>query len=268
MRSIATRTFLTSICILSFGLAGCGTDATEDVASSEPSENNATTNSATGVANTVDQPKADVPVAVIETESESESEQPKPTLESALAELEAGVRISLTQSKQLVELSTEDPGNPLVVAAARKVMTDTRSPNWKRIQAMGELIHRHHLGSPELPGMCFSFYRVPGGEDILRSIADDSPDDVTRITAKFWLGYKLKREPEGLELLQEVVDFEGELPFRSSSLQAMATGPLNAAKLVVGKVAPEIVGKDIDGETFKLSDYRGKIVLLDFWGDW
>jgi cytochrome oxidase Cu insertion factor (SCO1/SenC/PrrC family) len=32
-----------------------------------------------------------------------------------------------------------------------------------------------------------------------------------------------------------------------------------------GKRAPEIVGVDADGVSFKLSDYRGKVVLLDFW---
>ena len=36
----------------------------------------------------------------------------------------------------------------------------------------------------------------------------------------------------------------------------------------IGSVAPDISGPDIDGEDFKLSDYRGKVVLLDFWGDW
>jgi len=35
-----------------------------------------------------------------------------------------------------------------------------------------------------------------------------------------------------------------------------------------GKMAPDIDGEDIDGKRFKLSDYRGKVVLLDFWGDW
>lgn len=35
--------------------------------------------------------------------------------------------------------------------------------------------------------------------------------------------------------------------------------------LAVGKVAPEIEGEDQDGRGFKLSDYRGKVVLLDFW---
>jgi cytochrome oxidase Cu insertion factor (SCO1/SenC/PrrC family) len=32
-----------------------------------------------------------------------------------------------------------------------------------------------------------------------------------------------------------------------------------------GKRAPEITGEDADGTVFKLSDYRGKVVLLDFW---
>ena len=32
--------------------------------------------------------------------------------------------------------------------------------------------------------------------------------------------------------------------------------------------APEIEGNDLDGVAFKLSDYRGKVVVLDFWGDW
>lgn len=35
--------------------------------------------------------------------------------------------------------------------------------------------------------------------------------------------------------------------------------------LSVGKVAPEIDAVDQDGIRFKLSDYRGKVVLLDFW---
>lgn len=36
----------------------------------------------------------------------------------------------------------------------------------------------------------------------------------------------------------------------------------------VDQPAPEIVGKDLDGKPMKLSEFRGKVVLLDFWGDW
>jgi AhpC/TSA family len=38
--------------------------------------------------------------------------------------------------------------------------------------------------------------------------------------------------------------------------------------LRVGKEAPEIKAPDLDGKEFKLSDYRGKVVMLDFWGHW
>jgi hypothetical protein len=35
-----------------------------------------------------------------------------------------------------------------------------------------------------------------------------------------------------------------------------------------GNRALEIDGEDADGQSFKLSDYRGKVVLLDFWAGW
>jgi cytochrome oxidase Cu insertion factor (SCO1/SenC/PrrC family) len=44
--------------------------------------------------------------------------------------------------------------------------------------------------------------------------------------------------------------------------------PPDEGGLRVGTEAPEITGEDIDGVPFKLSDYRGQVVLLDFWGNW
>jgi hypothetical protein len=38
--------------------------------------------------------------------------------------------------------------------------------------------------------------------------------------------------------------------------------------LSIGCEAPEITSEDIDGVEFSLADYRGKIVVLDFWGNW
>jgi hypothetical protein len=38
--------------------------------------------------------------------------------------------------------------------------------------------------------------------------------------------------------------------------------------LQIGMVAPDIEATDVDGNAFKLSDYRGKVVVLDFWGNW
>lgn len=40
------------------------------------------------------------------------------------------------------------------------------------------------------------------------------------------------------------------------------------ALLEIGCVAPDIEASDLDNVVFKLSDYRGRVVVLDFWGDW
>jgi peroxiredoxin len=39
-------------------------------------------------------------------------------------------------------------------------------------------------------------------------------------------------------------------------------------KLGIGQMAPEIEGEDLDGRRFRLSDYRGKVVVLIFCGNW
>jgi len=58
-----------------------------------------------------------------------------------------------------------------------------------------------------------------------------------------------------------------------AALLALLTTALQAASgakggFEVGSIAPEISGKDLDGKPMKLSEFRGKVVVLDFWGFW
>lgn len=39
-------------------------------------------------------------------------------------------------------------------------------------------------------------------------------------------------------------------------------------EFAIGAIAPDIVGKDLSNVEFKLSDYEGKVIFLDFWGNW
>ena len=56
---------------------------------------------------------------------------------------------------------------------------------------------------------------------------------------------------------------------RETTLGKNATAALfESRNLCEGKPAPQIEGVDLDNVAFKLSDYRGKVVLLDFWGNW
>lgn len=57
--------------------------------------------------------------------------------------------------------------------------------------------------------------------------------------------------------------------YPTSSYAKLATGAIfESEHLQVGMIAPEITGPDQEGKTFQLSEYRGKVVVLDFWGFW
>ncbi len=45
------------------------------------------------------------------------------------------------------------------------------------------------------------------------------------------------------------------------------TGPLGR-QLAIGQPMPELEGRLLDGTPARLSDYRGQVVLLDFWATW
>ncbi len=79
-------------------------------------------------------------------------------------------------------------------------------------------------------------------------------------------------------LLERVVNEFGDVPLFPSWAKMKSEGRTLAdsarrrldalGSLAVGKVAPEIEGEDIGGKPMRLSDYRGNIVVLVFWGTW
>ena len=87
-------------------------------------------------------------------------------------------------------------------------------------------------------------------------------------------GHLASLNPVALSSEQELVYEKLLKEFAKVEINGESCGELATKKLVairtlsVGKVAPEITGVDIFGNAFKLSDYRGKVIMLSFWGHW
>jgi peroxiredoxin len=80
----------------------------------------------------------------------------------------------------------------------------------------------------------------------------------------------MEREAEAaLERVENEFGGVRPTPRSSKTLGEIAGGELNEMRhLNVGQTAPEIEGADVEGKRFKLSDFRGKVVLLIFSGEW
>lgn len=72
-----------------------------------------------------------------------------------------------------------------------------------------------------------------------------------------------KARAEVMALVKQVKGDNAEL------LQGMVIDEIKVREQFgVGNVAPDIAGVDLEGVEFKLSDYKGKVIMVDFWGDW
>lgn len=84
----------------------------------------------------------------------------------------------------------------------------------------------------------------------------------------------LARDPmtlsdEAESLLGTVCTSFGDVKTPKGTLDELAMHSLFAIRhLAIGKKAPDIIGVDVDGAPMKLSDFRGKVVMVSFYGYW
>jgi len=90
-----------------------------------------------------------------------------------------------------------------------------------------------------------------------------------------WAERLVQRDPEALEreaialferVLRDYPDVTHQDKRRTAPTlgEVVKTDLYELRHLTIGKVAPEIEGIDLDGRPFRLSDYRGQVVVLDF----
>ncbi len=127
------------------------------------------------------------------------------------------------------------------------------------------------------------FYPYEVGVPILEAVRKQNQNLPERAAATYALGMQHLRRFEmttdekmasaerekALQMLQEVTSKYEKVTIEGFPIADQAGRTLfELANLSVGSECPEIDGKDIEGETIKLSTFRGQHVMLMFWGGW
>jgi hypothetical protein len=133
---------------------------------------------------------------------------------------------------------------------------------------------KHHVSHPKIGDLCNRLSFGPAGketQELLRAVIEKNPDRNAKGHATMTLAQILMRTKgdEAEKLFEKVLaDYKDVKWFRGTLGERAENCLFELRHLQVGMVVPDIEGEDLDGKKFKLSDYRGKVVMLDFWGHW
>ncbi len=195
-----------------------------------------------------------------------------------------------TSAESLIALIKKHDQDP---AALDGILELVGTMHWPLDPQLLEIASRHH-DDPKMGRLCFDL-RYRGGEAwaerLLKETVELNPDKTARGQAVFAFGeyYRDAAFPWGRQLPESEVaaklakarQYYGEAkkdyadiltPDGKSKLGDKASHELarldNLPNLKVGGLAPEIQAETLEGTPLKLSDHRGKVVVIVFWGSW
>ncbi len=188
-------------------------------------------------------------------------------------------------AKRFLELGEKSKDEPEIAAKALSWVVTNVVYGPDADKAL-DLLVKEYIATKEIKAVCarLASLRTPKAEKALREIMEKSPFDDVKFQARISVAGSIRDKADSSKDLtladyeklyaeiEEVLKPVVRASNNSKSPDALRDGAEKLLKEIrkfgVGKVAPEIEAEDIDGKSFKLSEYRGKVVLLDFWGNW
>jgi hypothetical protein len=192
-------------------------------------------------------------------------------------------------ASRFIELAGTHPGRAEEFAALAWAATEPEFACPEQDRAI-EILTRDFTTDPGIAGLCKTLVYSPSprASAFLWAVWQKNPNAEVRVQGGYFLGRYWHEQVKGdaaqqtanAHFDQQAEKLFTELAASHGSVKLTALKPPVTAALAVerdlfeirhlglGKAAPEITGQDADGKPFKLSDYRGKVVLLDFWGQW
>ena len=187
---------------------------------------------------------------------------------------------------KLITIARENPKDAIAEQSLQLVMTAPgKGAKFEQVLAeAGDLMLKDHLGSKSIAQISTAMGNsdTAAAAKFLKALMEKTTDEALQGQAALNLGKNLRLQSErayqkndkkrSMELVKEAhqaLDLAGkkasENPVTSRQIE---NAKYMLDKLTVGKKAMEVEAEDLDGKNFKLSDYRGKVVVLTFWGSW
>jgi hypothetical protein len=197
-----------------------------------------------------------------------------------------------------LEIAKAEPKSDVAFDALEWMLTTPRVYYQSVGKSAIELVLEHHTMNPKIGKMMLMLGRFGPHEShenhkvatkLIHAVSEKNPDKTVRGQVAIVKAWKAKgdferaeyRKQKDVDELATIADkaFEaviaefGEckllgLGKKQTLAEVSKIELFELRNLRIGKTAPDIEGEDLDGVKFKLSDYRGKVVVIDFWGDW
>ncbi len=197
-------------------------------------------------------------------------------------------------------MAKADPKSDVGFAALEWVLMVPRSKYLPAGREALALVREHHVTNPKVGKIVAALgYLMPPEADashasifaLIRAVADKNPDRTARGQALMAFAWQARQKFAEAESKQSP-EAEQRAAEAEKAFEAVVTGyadclwPIGEKDnprtlgevagqelfalrhLRVGKPAGEIEGEDLDGRKFKISNFRGNVVVLVFSGDW
>lgn len=148
------------------------------------------------------------------------------------------------------------------------------------------IILEHHVNSPKIgPALAQMVGAGQAGLQFIETIGEKSTNKDVQGLAMYYQAlaidakatglegrstdeYLAKLRSQAVELMEKATRTAPDAKIGDETLAKAAEKEMVNLKIGVGNPVPDVEGTDLEGKKVKLSSYRGKVVLFDFWATW
>lgn len=196
--------------------------------------------------------------------------------------------LSAITASTAIELAVDNPKDETAIDAAvfaLKLLGEFKVTGRDMDKAVTFLLE-NHVNSPKIASALAQMSDAgAAGQHFLKTVAEKSTSKEVQGLALFYgaLGVDAQANAaeangndegaqrlraEAIDMMEKAVKLAPDAKVGSDTLTKAVANEMIAMKLGVGNPIPDVEGIDLDGKKIKMSSFRGKVVLLDFWATW